>query len=91
MPAQSSVATNLPGADLNSPASPKGEGQDARNKAMWDTTFRRLGNCPVSVPDSTLPPTYCRRPIRRTAASPKSAYCWCPTTAHPCAYRNEQW
>jgi hypothetical protein len=32
MPAHSSVATNLPGADLNSSASPKGGGQDARNK-----------------------------------------------------------
>jgi hypothetical protein len=36
------VATNLPGADLNSSAGPKGGGQDARNKDTGDTTFYRL-------------------------------------------------
>jgi hypothetical protein len=36
------VATNLPGADLNSSAGPKGGGQDARNKDTWDATFHRL-------------------------------------------------
>jgi len=39
------VATNLPGADLNSSADPKGGGQDARNNVMQGTAFRRLGNC----------------------------------------------
>jgi hypothetical protein len=45
MPAHSPagvVATNLPGADFNSSAGPKGGGQDARNKDTWDTTFHRL-------------------------------------------------
>jgi hypothetical protein len=36
------VATNLPGADLNSSAGPKGGGQDARNKVKQGTAFRRL-------------------------------------------------
>ena len=42
MPAHSSVVTNLPGADLNSTAGPKGGGQDARNKVRQDTPYRRL-------------------------------------------------
>ncbi len=42
MPAYSSVVTNLPGADLNSSAGPKGGGQDARNKVRQDTPYRRL-------------------------------------------------
>ena len=35
------VATNLPGADLNSFAGPKGGGQDARNRVWQGTTYRR--------------------------------------------------
>ncbi len=42
MPAHSSVVTNLPGADLNSSAGPKGGGQDARNKVRQGTPYRRL-------------------------------------------------
>jgi heat shock protein HslJ len=42
MPAHSSVVTNLPGADLNSSAGPKGGGQDARNKVRQSTPYRRL-------------------------------------------------
>ena len=38
----SSVVTNLPGADLNSSADPKGGGQDARNKARQGPPYRRL-------------------------------------------------
>jgi hypothetical protein len=34
--------TNLPGADLNSSAGPKGGGQDARNKVRQGTPYRRL-------------------------------------------------
>jgi len=36
------VVTNLPGADLNSSAGPKGGGQDARNKVRQSTPYRRL-------------------------------------------------
>jgi hypothetical protein len=39
------IVTNLPGADLNSSAGPKGGGQDARNKVRQGTPYRRLGNC----------------------------------------------
>ena len=42
MPAHSSIVTNLPGADLNSSAGPKGGGQDARNKVRQGTPYRRL-------------------------------------------------
>ena len=35
-------ATNLPGADLNSSAGPRGGGQDARNKVRLGTPYRRL-------------------------------------------------
>jgi hypothetical protein len=36
------VVTNLPGADLNGSAGPKGGGQDARNKVRQGTPYRRL-------------------------------------------------
>ena len=42
-PCLRTLPTNLPGADLNSSAGPKGGGQDARNKVMQGAAFRRLG------------------------------------------------
>ncbi|MCU7936751.1 MAG: excinuclease ABC subunit UvrA [Candidatus Thiodiazotropha sp. (ex Dulcina madagascariensis)] len=42
MPARPSVATNPPGADLDSFAGPKGGGQDARHNASHDAPLNRL-------------------------------------------------